>query len=245
METNPKILIATPTSQYKDYCVEDWSKSISSLTYPNLDILILDNSEDKEHVHTFTKYKFRPNTFLMHVPKKETDKNLCYLMARCNEISRVFALKNNYDYILSIESDIFAPHKDCVQELLSHNVDVVGYNYFISQLYKSSLVNYISVNPNFIVQENVITFEDIYNFINIKNRLQEVESLGLGFILIKRNVFSEIPFRVSEDEFSKEHHADTFYHLDIKRKGVIVWCDNKHILTHRNTGWGNINLNIN
>ena len=46
----PKILLALPTSSHKDYCLNDFTKMLKSLTYPNLHIYIVDNSKDKNHV---------------------------------------------------------------------------------------------------------------------------------------------------------------------------------------------------
>jgi hypothetical protein len=49
----PRILVAFPTSDKKDYCVEDFIDQIKSFTYPNYDIFVVDNSKDESHVEMF------------------------------------------------------------------------------------------------------------------------------------------------------------------------------------------------
>ena len=42
----PKILVGCPTSFHKEYALEQYAESIKALTYPNYDILLVDNSKD-------------------------------------------------------------------------------------------------------------------------------------------------------------------------------------------------------
>ena len=42
----PRILVGCPTSFHKEYALEQYAESIKSLTYPNYDILLVDNSKD-------------------------------------------------------------------------------------------------------------------------------------------------------------------------------------------------------
>ena len=48
-KTNPRILIAAPTSIIKRYILIDWYIHIKTFTYSNLDILIVDNSLDENY----------------------------------------------------------------------------------------------------------------------------------------------------------------------------------------------------
>jgi len=223
----PKILIVTPTANHKDYCLKDWAKSINELTYDNMDMLIIDNSLDPNHVKEFDKYKFRKNTFITHIPRKETDIDLRHHMARCNEISRVFALKNGYDYIISIESDIFAPCKDAVEKLLAHNKEVVGFNYFVGQYHKSIPLVFqrVSNNTYFI---NDVKSSHMSGFFLHDGKLKEVPNLGLGFILIKRSVFQEFEFKIDDNEWhindADKSHYDTHFHYELQKRGIISWC---------------------
>ncbi len=47
----PKVLIGTPTHITKEYSFQQWLDNIKSFTYPNFDILVVDNSPDEELVN--------------------------------------------------------------------------------------------------------------------------------------------------------------------------------------------------
>lgn len=240
---NPKILIVTPTANHKDYCLDDWSKSISELTYDNLDMLIVDNSSDKNHLQEFKKYKFRPKTFITHLERTEEDKDIRVLMLRCNELTRKFAIKNNYEYIISIESDVFAPCKNAIEILLENKKDVVGFDYFIGQYHNSMPIvfNRVSTSTYFTndVQGNWMSGLLLHD-----GKLKEVPNLGLGFLLISKAVFRKIPFRVDDEEWhiSSENfsHADTFFHIDLAKNGIPIYCDTRYLCEHRNQSWKKI-----
>ena len=46
---NPKILVAAPTYSIMKYCDERFLSRIKALTYPNYDILIVDNSRENSY----------------------------------------------------------------------------------------------------------------------------------------------------------------------------------------------------
>lgn len=244
METkSPRVLIVTPTANHKDYCLKDWAKSISELTYKNLDILILDNSEDKEHVKEFAKYEFRENTYIVHVERNDSDKDIRYLMARCNEMSRRFALNKGYDFILSLESDVFPPCKNAVEILLSHNKEVVGFDYFIGHYHLSHPVvfNRLTENSYFTcdVQPSLLS-----GFLSHNGKLNPVPNLGLGFLLISKTVFCEFEFKIDDEVWHIDNdnfaHFDTFFHLELNKRGIPIYCDSRYMLEHRNQNWRNI-----
>jgi len=240
MKNKPKILIVTPTADHKDYCLEDWSKSIRDLTYSDLDMLIIDNSADKNHVDYFSKFKFRPKTFVTHIERTEKHADIRHLMKDCNNFGSAFALKNGYDYILSIESDVFAPCKNAVEILLSHNKEVVGFDYFIGKYHNSmSVVFNRASKTNYII--NDVQSDVRSSFLLHDGTLKKVPNLGLGFLLIRKSVYATIPFRVDDSEWaincSNFAHADTFFHIDLEKAGIPVWCDTKYMCEHRNQSW--------
>ncbi len=62
MELLPKILIACPTSDTKDYCWLDWITNVKNIDYPKdrMEIMVVDNS----HTNSYKKYL---DTFGIHV----------------------------------------------------------------------------------------------------------------------------------------------------------------------------------
>ena len=56
MNSQPRILVGCPTADVKDYCLEKYIKAVKSLTYPNYDVLIVDNSEDNNYLEKIKKH---------------------------------------------------------------------------------------------------------------------------------------------------------------------------------------------
>lgn len=240
-----KVLIVTPTSEYKDYCLNNWAKSISNLTYP-ADLLILDNTDDDgTHCHkVLGKKKFGKREIgLMYVPPIADDKDLRHTMCRCNNLGLDFALNNGYDYLMSIESDVFAPCNDAIEKLMSHEKLVCGFNYFISKWHFST-----SIIENRFLLDNGLAVDYIGDdcldgFYQMDGTLRKVPNLGLGFVLIDMKVFEKVPcFRVGDIEFETQKkddkiHADTFFYKDLAMNGIETWCDTSLTCEHWNTNW--------
>ena len=115
----PKILIAAPQHESKNYCWEEWSERIKSLTYSNYDVFIADNSPSKLNLKKIKKAGFKAD----HVVQNK--KGLLYTIRDSHNVCREFALKNNYDYMLHIDTDLIPPF-DVIERLLSHNRTVIG-----------------------------------------------------------------------------------------------------------------------
>ena len=45
-----KILVGCPTYELFEYCLEEYSKAVKSLTYNNYDVLLVDNSKDNNYL---------------------------------------------------------------------------------------------------------------------------------------------------------------------------------------------------
>lgn len=55
LENMPKVLVASPTFDKMSYCEEEFFNAIKSLSYPNYDILIVDNSDEDEYFNHLQK----------------------------------------------------------------------------------------------------------------------------------------------------------------------------------------------
>ena len=52
----PKILVGCPTSFHKEYCLNEYAKSVKELSYNNYDILLVDNSSDDNYLDKIKSY---------------------------------------------------------------------------------------------------------------------------------------------------------------------------------------------
>ena len=99
----PKILIAAPQHESKNYCWDVWAERVNSLTYPNYDVFISDNSPTKDNLKIIKSKGFN----VKHTPSNK--KGLLHTINDSHNACRNYALTNNYEYILHLETDIIPP----------------------------------------------------------------------------------------------------------------------------------------
>jgi hypothetical protein len=228
----PKILLATPTSDYKEYCRKDWCAYLKTLTYPNLDILIVDNSSDPEYHKVFEKDGFK----VLHlVPKKNED--IKYLIARSQEVLRNYCILGGYDFLFSLESDIFSA-PNIIEHLLSFRKSVVGLSYFIGSgcfseqvMFETETFGYSSLSRTADPERAFLLFDG-----QLKNHYQ----IGLGCILIATWVLELIKFRADNIWYS-----DVLLHQDLKTLGIPTYLDTSNLANHRNGSWEKVLASIN
>ena len=229
MNNWPRILLATPTADVKDYCIREWSYYVKHLTYPNLEILIVDNSIDPTY---WKKIKSLGLPVVHYQPKKEDSINRTLL--ECNNICRDYFLKGEYDFFFSLESDIFSG-VNVIEHLLSFQKWVVGIPYFISQAYQSQYMSFITEDFGYIADSVPMTADQGFNFVD--GTCKRTHELGLGAILIARWVIDMVPFRLDE---SIDGAPDLFLHEDYHKKGIPVFVDTSTMAFHQNSNWNKV-----
>ena len=234
-----KILVAAPTYQRMQYCQKQFLKSIISLDYGNYDVLIVDNSEKNTNFNELNKNK---NIKVIWDKSDQKNKLLSLVNSR-NKILN-YAIDNNYDYILMMDSDVIPP-ENIIQGLLECNKDIVSglyYNYFIVD----GKTKYMPVAWTALTKEE---FEEIKQKIQlpdfIKSHLdlrahlteQEADSEKLlevvipsaGCMLIKRNVFEKIKYGLIDTQNMNNIKTgdDIGFILNARKEGFKVYCYTK------------------
>ena len=214
-----KILVSCPTADPYRYCTQEWIDTVKSLSYKNIDILLVDNSSSKDYFNEFSK----------QVPMIKTDRieNLRELIARDRNLIREKVLKENYDYFLSLEIDVIPP-KDIIEKLLSHKKEIISGVYYkdydvnitkAGKLVKKAKT-ILPVLWKSVDEENVtqLTSKEVED-----SKLIEVAISGLGCLLIHRSVLEKIKFRVN----LKESTAcdDVWFCHDAIKQGFKIYAD--------------------
>ena len=239
MNRLPKVLVAAPTSDAKNYCLEEWIENTMSFTYPNYKIRLFDNSDDdgKNLSHILSTYKKlhgSPSYLGKFNAEKTYASNLGLMERIClshNDCVKMLIL-GNYDYILHLESDVF-PQKDIIERLLWNNVDVVGAVYH----------SYEGKERAAVLQHSVEHWDGVRAGINfgptddifMDGNLMQVAHVGLGCVLIKSCVFDKVSFRV--DPNYPNHSADSFFAHDCASNGIPIYCDPQCVAKHLNKKW--------
>jgi hypothetical protein len=225
----PKILICCPVHSRKAYCIERWVKHVRSLSYPNFDLYLVDNS-DTPAFSFWVMENLGVECDYFQAPKGMRS---VARMAVCNEACRKRAIDGNYDYMLSLECDIFPP-LDIIEQLLAHNVPAVSAAYFIGEGEGQFPVR-AAIEKSFGTTTNRHV-SGLESYLNTTGLLEPVEQNGIGCLLLHRDLFGFAYYTVKDSP----SHADSHFHWALQQAGVQVYLDTSIICEHDNRSWSTV-----
>lgn len=112
----PKILVACPNHECKEYSFERWIARAKSLTYPNYDVLVVDNSPTLD----FMK-RWEGEVPMVHIETGDDWPPTRRINRSMEEIRRKF-LQGDYDRFFCLESDVIPP-PDVIETMLRWGKD--------------------------------------------------------------------------------------------------------------------------
>ncbi len=119
----PKILVACPTHEVKDYSMQHWIDNVKAFTHPNFDILVVDNSPNGEMIN-----KYGDQIRMLKLPTKGIEGLMVTRINRSMEMIRQEFLKGNYTHWLDIEIDVIPP-ANVIEVLKSYDGDWISHAY--------------------------------------------------------------------------------------------------------------------
>jgi hypothetical protein len=232
----PKVLVACPTAQAKDYCVDDFIKQITTFTYPLYDCFLIDNSADPKHVKKFWDNGIKA----VHEP---INGNFKQELARHQNIIRNYFLNGDYDYLLMLESDVFAG--ECIIENLVSYADVYGAS-IVTATYEirkgEDVLCLTSTSDRRAVRsEKILTREHGYSImgqgtIPLRHLLVDpdarITATGIGCTLFGREVMEQVEFR-TDLKLNANAYSDTFVFTDAIKLGYEVLINSNLICEHK------------
>ncbi|MDD5191554.1 MAG: glycosyltransferase [Candidatus Nanoarchaeia archaeon] len=242
MDGKPKILVASPTYEGMKYCEKEFAESVTNLNYPNYDILIVDNSEKADY---FNHLKETYSNFnIINDNPNANEKNKMLRLVHSRNLILDYAARNNYDYILMLDSDVIAP-KNIIQELLLCDKDIVSgvyYNYFIVD----GKTKYMPVAWTALTEKEFETIKQkiqLPDFISSSkdlrahlteeevnsNKLIEVIIPSAGCMLISRNAFEKLRYGVLDtiEQGGVKTTDDIYFSLEARKQGFKAYCNTK------------------
>lgn len=228
---NIKILLGTPTFEGKEYCLDFWIKTIKEIkkTYP-CDIILVDNSKGNYYKNILEK-KYKIKTLKSKQYKGEPLKTL----KESREKFFNYAIKNNYDFVFSIEQDIFPP-KDIIKKLLKIRKGIKEKEAIIGAPYIISRISYETIPYLTKDQLSNVAIERIYSK-KIKRRIQknltmkeikrkrkifQVYACGFGCTLIDVSILKKIKLKYTEKATRPD---DAFFYLDCFKQKIKSYVD--------------------
>lgn len=226
----PKILVACPTFEGKDYIIDKWVEAVKNIDYPNFQWLIVDNSQGTSYTSKLRKRGYR----VVHVPRGGNSRQ-----ALCNAQNyiRKKVLSEGYDYWLSLESDLIPP-KDIIFKLMSHAKSVVGSVYFLGtwmdpNIPKPACLFVLDQKEGGMMGTRMMTPEESRKIIG--TGLRQVHGVGLGCTLIKRRILEKFGFW-TDTRFDNKH-SDVYFYMELQNAGEPVFVDTNILVEHYASDW--------
>ena len=234
MNPKYKILLTCPISSNKAYILYDWIRYIKKFTYP-MDILLVDNSQ----THVTSMRVAAEGINCVHV--KSHNLSLREHMAQCNEISRMYAIEHGYDFIFSLECDIFPP-LTIIEQLLMHQKPVTAAYYFINMFQNTKPMLQQFEDDGDLKVNGSRNIDLLEGFLYVNGKLRQIHGPGIGCVLMHKSVFQKIKFRV---DTKYDGHADSFLYVDLLQNNIPIFVDTSIACRHFNQSWGDLKLKYN
>ena len=237
MSKYPKVLVGIVTYEGKDYIWDKFINNIKSLTYPNFDVMIVDNTKDKKYYNKLNRRLKDTDIIIKHVNRGDTSREA---QARSLNTIRDYFLENNYDYFMSIESDLIPP-RDIIQRLMRHNKLVVGTIYLIGFHYSKTQPPrpcLFSVRKKKNGSGEMETYNIPNGFDYFGNGLVKIHGCGIGCVLIDKSILQKVKFWYHLDPPVK--HSDVLFYMDLHNMGIPVYIDSDLIIPHHNSDWKDV-----
>jgi len=232
----PKVLAFTVTYSGKDYCLDEFIENIQKFTYANYEHIVIDNTNDNGEYTQRLKDKFEPlGMKVYHVNRGENSREA---LAKSQNLAREIFLKGDYDYLFSLESDIF-PKPNIIDVLVSHGMDIVGGLYMLGFEHNDTRTPCITINW---FNEKTRTWgtrllppEKFMEYLN--QGVKEVAAGGMGATLIYRDVVEKVPFTYIP---GLKGHSDVYWCNDARKLGYVISVDTNVLCEHKNSDWKNV-----
>lgn len=223
----PKVLVATPTYEGKDYIFKENFEAIKGLSYPNFEYVYIDNSKSLNYARKLR----RRGANVARVPRGRNSRDA---LSNAQNYARTKCLEGGFDYLLFIESDLVPP-PDTIQRLMNHNKLAVGATYFIG-------TSGVSLPCIFFKRYNekikgfgsrIISPDEVAGFLG--TGVRECFGCGVGTMLIKRSLVEK--FKFWHDERFANRHSDVWWNYDLDNAKIPMFVDTNLIVEHFPSKW--------
>ena len=240
----PKILIASPTFEGKDYCLDEWMLNVANFAYPKnkIEIFLADNSSTNKYaLYINRKYGIKTHW------QDYTGLPLFEKMAKCHEHCRKYALDNNFDYLFHLETDVFPNYRVITDLLFARKNIVSGYYSILGGAIREVCVKTVQRGEAFDNRFANSSSVGIRPYHYIDGTVKPCLTAGIGCVLIHKKIFKKFKFRWdSKYKHTKYEHStpapDSFFTDDIYKGNQIYWLHTGVYAYHWNLeDWGKYN----
>lgn len=221
---NPKILVGCPTAEYKKYCLKEYADAVRAIDYNNFDVLLVDNSETDEYMKEI-------KALGLNAVKGKWFAGARDRIIHSRNLLKDYALKNEYDYLLSLEQDVI-PEPGIIKKLVSHDKKIVSgivmNNLPVGNVVVPMPMVYVShkLDPAGL---DYISREELN-----KPQLVEIKGCALACVLIHKSVLAKVNFRYAGG------FDDMMFSKDAINLGFKIFLDTEVRPKHLHSSWEGI-----
>ena len=214
-----KLLIGVVTHGKHRYCLDEFLECLSRQSIKT-DVLFVVNNGESAYA-TLLRSK---NLNAVEDPKPANTRIEKILNGR--KYVREYALKNNYDFLLFVDSDVMLP-PDAIALLTMVKADVVSGAY----LSAFNLGGKTVIAP--VIYKDLGNGEcQLYTYEGVApNKVIDVGAAGLGCTLISKKALQAIDFRTFNN--SQTGGEDMAFYVDARAKGFMTVANTKVKCIHR------------
>jgi len=237
-QNKPKVLVGCPINAIKEYALDYFMEGLHSLTYPNFNVAFVDNSRTsaflqklKEKAREWEDKKGGTHKFtlLRSVYDEKARARIC----RGRNKARAMAIHGDYQYCLFLDSDVVPP-ADVIERLIARNKKIVSGVYMIGlpgyEQLRVTAYRYPSEEAR---KADIITSFGIMEM--FPSRLIEADFIGLGCVLLHRDVFGKIEFSYDPEKTAGE---DIHFSQKARDAGHKIYLDSSVLCKHYFRAWG-------
>jgi len=119
----PRVLIACPTHECKEYAMQAWIDAVEAIEYPNKDVLLVDNSPTTDFYE-----RWKDKVPMVHLPNQDqSEVASARINASMMEIRRRF-LENHITWWFNLEIDVIPPPQ-ILNVLMKYPSDWTSHDY--------------------------------------------------------------------------------------------------------------------
>jgi len=221
----PKVLVAAPTSIRHAHLLDEWIEHLNKLNYP-IDVLLVDTTPENEDY-----LKILQSKVVQEKPIKtirfpwDYSNHIVQHLAYAREKIREYFLEGKYEYLMSLDDDVFLP-KWGIERLMSYNKDCVGFYYHIYP--EEQRVPNVMKSGEIIMGKGLefYTFDEINAYNAFVERMTSKSQVVIDDYDKEGNLKEQITGGLSESEKLLIPHLikDKFFPQLIKPYAVGIGC---------------------
>lgn len=232
MSKLPKVLVGVATYEGKDYVWEPFKENIEKFTYPNYDVMVVDNSKGNKYARKLKKSCGNNGFMVEHIARASNSR-----IAHADSLNHIrqYFLENDYDYLLLLESDTLPP-VDIIQRQLVTGKDVIGCMYFIGHAWDPKRPPTACLFVTEGKKTRRVEREEGWQLYG--TGVQLIHGCGIGCTLVSRKILEQFKFWWHLSNPPK--HADVLFFLDLQNAGIPVYVNTDVVVAHHPSDWDKV-----